>query len=407
MSKAQTEESPNGLQLNGKPTVAKMGKWPLYVALLFLLLLGGVLVYSVNFAHDQEEAVEAKRHEVSEEEKPIWLVDGSGLALDPKKDQQSGVIAPPQKKQEPIVIVQHDQKAQERANEEANNIRRVRLQAYVSALGAPLIAKKENRDTVSESNGNSGSASGGGKNEISAMPVGNEVYDPAADRDKEQFFERAKKDNAYQLDAQRTAGMPLELKTGAVVPGVLLTGINSDLPGNMIAQVSQNVFDTATGRNLLIPQGTKIYGVYDSRVVFGQERCLIAWNRLIFPDGSSVNLGAMPGADMSGMAGFNDETNNHYLRIFGSAFMMSLVTGSMAYAMDSANQNVGSNSSRNGTSMQDEMTSALAQQLGQATTQLLQKNLNIKPTLEIRPGYQFNIVITKDIAFRQPYQAWR
>ena len=84
---------------------------------------------------------------------------------------------------------------------------------------------------------------------------------------------------------------------------------------------------------------------------------------------------------------------------------MSLVTGGMAYAMDSANNNVGS--SDNGTSMQDEMTSALAAQLGQTTTTLLQKNLNIKPTLEVRPGYQFNIVVTKDIIFRRPYTRWR
>ena len=117
-----------------------------------------------------------------------------------------------------------------------------------------------------------------------------------------------------------------------------------------------------------------------------------------------MSIGAMPGADMAGMAGFADEVDNHYLRIFGSAVMMSLVTGGMAYAMDSANSKVGS--SDNGTSMQDEMTSALAAQLGQTTTTLLQKNLNIKPTLEVRPGYQFNIVVTKDLVFRQPYQAW-
>ena len=198
--------------------------------------------------------------------------------------------------------------------------------------------------------------------------------------------------------------MPLELKTGAVVPGVMLTGLNSDLPGNMIAQVSQNVFDTATGRNLLIPQGARLYGVYDSRVVYGQQRVLIAWNRIIFPDGSSMSIGAMPGADMAGMAGLTDKVDNHYLRIFGSAVMMSLVTGGMAYAMDSANNN---SSGENGTSMQDEMTSALAAQLGQTTTTLLQKNLNIKPTLEIRPGYQFNIVLTKDLVFREPYARWR
>ena len=116
----------------------------------------------------------------------------------------------------------------------------------------------------------------------------------------------------------------------------------------------------------------------------------------------------MPGADMGGMAGFNDDVNNHYMRIFGSAFMMSLVSGGMAYAMDGANNSLSdSTTTRNGTSMTSEMTAALAQQLGQTTTTLLQKNLSIKPTLEIRPGYQFNIVVTKDMVFRDAYTRWR
>ena len=172
----------------------------------------------------------------------------------------------------------------------------------------------------------------------------------------------------------------------------------------MIAQVAQNVYDTATGLNLLIPQGARLYGIYDSRVVYGQQRVLIAWNRLIFPDGSSISLGAMPGADMAGMAGFNDDVDNHYARIFGSALMMSLVSGGMAYALDGAND---STETDNGTRMTDEMTASLAQQLGQTTTTLLQRNLSIKPTLEIRPGYQFNIVVTKDVIFREPYTRWR
>ena len=111
-----------------------------------------------------------------------------------------------------------------------------------------------------------------------------------------------------------------------------------------------------------------------------------------------------PGADMVGMAGFNDRVNNHYLRIFGSALLMSLVSGGMAYAMDGMND---STETDNGTRMSDEMTAALAAQLGQTATTLLQRNLNIKPTLEIRPGYRFNIVVTRDVIFREPYTRWR
>jgi type IV secretion system protein VirB10 len=229
-------------------------------------------------------------------------------------------------------------------------------------------------------------------------------YDPSADKDKEGFFARAEKYTAWTLPHARTAGQPLEIKTGAVIPSVMVTGINSDLPGNIIAQVSQNVRDTATGRNILIPQGAKLFGTYDSRVVYGQERVLVAWNRIVFPDGSALTLGAMPGADMAGYSGYTDQVNNHYLRIFGSAVLMSLISGGMAYSMDSLDS--GSGDSDN-PSLQQEMGSALAAQLGQATLQLLQKNLNIKPTLEIKPGYQFNIVVTKDVVFQRPYAAWR
>ena len=310
-----------------------------------------------------------------------------------------------EEKPEPLVVVQREEKP----DPALEQLRRSRTQAALSALASPLVAKRVSdataRGAVQDNLGTAASGSGVPTSVTSATASAgsDNYYDPAADRDKEAFFERAQKDQ-WQLPERRTSGAPYELKTGAVIPGVMLTGVNSDLPGNMIAQVSQNVFDSATGLHLLIPQGTKIYGVYDSRVVYGQERVLIAWNRLIFPDGSSLTLGAMPGADMSGMAGLNDDVNNHYLRIFGSALMMSLVSGGMAYAMDGVNTGT---STDNGTTMQDEMTSALAAQLGQTTTTLLQKNLSIKPTLEIRPGYLFNIVVTKDMVFREPYTRWR
>lgn len=390
--------SPNRLELGGKPGTTSLSRWPIVAVCAVVAVLVAILIYSVqSYDPAKKSQEEAKKPEVQEEEKPVWLVEGSGLALDPKKERTSGVITPPaQEKPEPLVVVQRE----ERADPALVQIRQSRTQATLAALSAPLVVKRNSSDKQEASSPDSAA-----RIEPPSSPVpANSDYDPAADKDKEAFFERAQKDQ-WRLQERRTPGSPYELKTGAVIPGVMVTGINSDLPGNMIAQVTQNVFDSSTGRHLLIPQGTRLFGVYDSRVVYGQERVLIAWNRLIFPDGSSLTLGAMPGADMGGMAGFNDDVNNHYLRIFGSALLMSLVTGGMAYTMDSMNNNA--SRSQNGTSMQDEMTSALAQQLGQTTTTLLQKNLNIKPSLEIRPGYLFNIVVTKDIAFREPYSRWR
>ena len=132
---------------------------------------------------------------------------------------------------------------------------------------------------------------------------------------------------------------------------------------------------------------------------------LVAWNRIVFPDGSAVTLGAMPGADMAGNAGYTDEVNNHYFRIFGSAVLMSMITGGMSYSMDALNASGNSGQNNQAPTLQDEMGAALAAQLGQATLQLLQKNLNIKPTLEIRAGYQFNVIVTKDMVFQTPYKA--
>lgn len=397
------DSSPNGLDISPDPGTTRMRKWPLYAACGAALLLLAALIYSVSFSHrpaEQSAAVPEPEH--AEDVKPLVDAQGQGVA-----GPLPGATAPavsgaqketPDEKRPPVVVVQKSTAEEQRVEQ----LRRTRSQSYMSALSSPLVSVRRTA-APAQANAAAPAAVPGSSGQAGHIPP-SETYDPAADRDKEAFFDRARKDTSWQLAEQRTEGMPYELKTGSVVPGVMLTGVNSDLPGNMIAQVSQNIYDTATGRHLLIPQGSRLYGIYDSRVVYGQERVLIAWNRLIYPDGSSITLGAMPGADMGGMAGLNDQVNNHYLRIFGSALMMSLVSGGMAYAMDSTND---STETGNGTRMSDEMTSALAAQLGQATTTLLQRNLSIKPTLEIRPGYQFNIVVTKDIIFRQPYTRWR
>ncbi|MCT4625667.1 TrbI/VirB10 family protein [Halodesulfovibrio sp.] len=233
----------------------------------------------------------------------------------------------------------------------------------------------------------------------------NESYDPADQRDKETFLSsRSKGTTQWTLPHSRTAGSPFELKTGALIPGIMLSGINSDLPGQIIGQVSQNVYATANEQHLLIPQGSRMIGVYDSRIVTGQSRLLIAWNRIVFPDGSSITLGSMPGADIAGYSGVEDETNNHYLRIYGSAVIMSVLSGVSAYASDTFKSSTAQNDKP---SLQDELGSALASQLGQTSLKVLQKNLNIQPTLTIRPGSHFNMVVIKDIVFRAPYTNWR
>jgi type IV secretion system protein TrbI len=397
-----SEKSPNSLQ---RPEVRaeKMRKWPLYAGGLALLVLFCVLFYSVNFSHSPRKKEEKKAAAVSDQHS---LVDseGSGLAT-------GGGLAVPSPPQGGISGLP---KVAERTNEEkkedefSRNMRREKEQEFSRALKSPLIAKRPmdmNRQNAQQTTATRQQAAdtSGKKIDPSGLlaKTSDNAYDPAADRDKEEFSKRAERDQ-WLSPYTREAGNKFEIKTGTVIPGIMLTGINSDLPGSMIAQVSQNVYDTASGYQLLIPQGAKLYGVYDSRVIYGQSRVLIAWNRVIFPDGSAVTLGSMPGADMSGYAGFTDQVNNHYLRIFGSAMLMSLITGGTSYAVDSVSNS--NNSTAQTTTAQDSMAAALAAQLGQTTQMLLQKNLNIKPTLEIRPGYQFNVIVTKDVVFKEAYK---
>jgi type IV secretory pathway VirB10-like protein len=226
----------------------------------------------------------------------------------------------------------------------------------------------------------------------------------AEDKDKNNINQYANKSlgDRWQLDAKPEAPRsPYELRAGFVLPGTLISGINSQLPGQIMAQISQDVFDTATGKYKLFPQGSRLVGTYSSEVAYGQARVLVAWQRIIFPDGKAMDIGAMPGADGAGYGGFTDQVDNHYLRIFGSALLMSAITAGAAYSQQ--NQNTGTFYAPNA---QSTLSSALGQQLGQATVQMITKNMNIAPTLEIRPGYRFNILVTKDLTLSKPYEAF-
>lgn len=208
--------------------------------------------------------------------------------------------------------------------------------------------------------------------------------------------DRWKLDN--HVEAPRT---PYELRAGFVIPATMISGINSDLPGQIMAQVSQDVYDTATGKHKLIPQGARLVGTYSSDVAYGQKRILAAWQRIVFPDGKVLDVGAMPGADSAGYSGFTDKVNNHYLRIFGSAFLMSGITAGVTLSQDR-----GRNPTDNRVRASDALSESLGQQLGTVMAQMITKNMNIAPTNEIRPGYRFNVMVVRDLTFKSPYRAF-
>lgn len=257
--------------------------------------------------------------------------------------------------------------------------------------------------------------------QIRSMGVGGSGADPAAGmgaggapqllqtstgsggRNSMSQFGQGGQGDRWKLDSQPDAPRtPFELRAGFVVPATLISGINSDLPGQIMAQVAQDVYDTPIGKYLLIPQGSRLVGSYSSDVAFGQSRVLVAWQRIVFPDGKAMDIGAMPGGDSAGYAGFKDQVNNHYVRLFGSAFLMSGVAAGITY---SQRQNQTTNA-YGPPSASSALSEALGQQLGQVTAQLIAKNLSISPTLEIRPGYRFNVVVTKDMTFSKPYRSF-
>lgn len=193
-----------------------------------------------------------------------------------------------------------------------------------------------------------------------------------------------------------------ELKAGWNIPMVLECGINSDLPGQTCARVVENVYDSATGRFLLIPQGTKAVGTYDSRIAVGQSRLLVVWSRLIFPDGSSFVLQGMPGTDSAGNAGFDGDVNNHYGRIFIGAAALSLISAGVQ--LSQPQQSATANTAP---STQQTLAGALGQQLGQVSSAMINRNMQIQPTITQDPGYRFNITLTKDMLFPAPYRSGR
>lgn len=223
-------------------------------------------------------------------------------------------------------------------------------------------------------------------------------------REKAEFLRSAKLGAQEEVNEHlvRPSLSPYEVKAGSLVPAVLITQANSDLPGQLIAQVRENIFDSATGAHLLIPQGTRAIGAYDSVVAFGQERVLVAWQRLIFPEGSSLNLGSMPGTDIAGAAGFHDRVERDYLRIFGGAVLLSAISAGVQISQGTF---ASGNQATDTSDMREILAAALGQNLGNLGTEWARRNLNVQPTLEIRSGYRFNIAVMKDLVLPGPYPA--
>jgi type IV secretion system protein VirB10 len=179
---------------------------------------------------------------------------------------------------------------------------------------------------------------------------------------------------------------PYIIQAGTVIPAALITGIRSDLPGQITAQVTESVYDSPTGRTLLIPQGARLIGPYDSSVAFGQSRVLLVWTRLILPDGKSIMLERQPGADTEGYASLEDDIDTHWGSLFKAAVLSTLL---------SVGAEAGTSNS------EDNLAQAIRQgasnSVSQTGQQIIRRQLNIQPTLTIRPGFPVRVIVTRDL----------
>lgn len=210
------------------------------------------------------------------------------------------------------------------------------------------------------------------------------------------------KSSVYSTHLVRKEVSPYELLQGSVIPATLETGIKSDLPGEITAVVNQPVYNSVSGAYVLIPAGSKLVGTYQSKVIAGATRVGVAWTRILFPNGTYMQIGGMPGADSSGYSGLHDEVNDHTWTVFKNALLLSLIDVGMSVASPTSGTSTTGAMTGN-TALQDGEQS-LAQTFGQAEAQMMQQEINIAPTLTIRPGYAFNVMVTKDLVFPGPYR---
>jgi type IV secretion system protein VirB10 len=238
-----------------------------------------------------------------------------------------------------------------------------------------------------------------------AAPVAETDYEAQnAQTRKDAFLKAAQNRSAAEDYLHFTRDAPLsryEIKAGWEIPAVLEQSLNSDLPGELKALVTSNVYDTATGQYLLIPQGARLVGKYDSRVSYGQDGVQVAWSRIIFPDASSIDLDGMLGLDSHGNAGLRDQVDRHYKRLIGMSVLSSMFMAAFAIS-----QNRSQTILTYPTPGQAAET-AVGQDLSMTGAQMARSNMNVQPTIKVPAGYRFTVRVNRDILFEAPYEPTR
>lgn len=227
---------------------------------------------------------------------------------------------------------------------------------------------------------------------------------PGSEQDEKMDFlkDAGKEDRGYHPHIARPALSANEVKTGTYIPMALEQGINSDLPGQITARVTEAVYDSVSGCRMLIPAMAKVVGRYDSKVALGQGRMLVVWNSMIFPDGAELNLAGMQGYDTAGQAGLKSDVDNHYLRLIGLSFGMSMITAGVQLSIPQPNTT--SNGAAAPQTPSQIIAASLSQQYGQLGAQLISKYMAVQPTLRNFPGERFMLMVPHTVVFQK---VWR
>jgi type IV secretion system protein TrbI len=404
--------SPNSLELRGAPRAsARLSKKAAFIVITALALILCVIMLNVSKDPHRQSSSTADTQQKE-------LLPTLGAANTLERDVPELPIAPPPSPPPPMqppTTASAEQDSDEQARLADSDVPKF---AATTAAIKPDLAAAAGSNARDGSNSNTSAAPGEPSLTNTALNAANALPPPvrrmaealgaggsASGNDSdlnhqdEKIAFTAPAHKSFDLNGRVTPPRsPYEIKTGTVIPGILIDAMNSDLPGEIVAQVSQNVYDTATGSHLLIPQGTRIFGRYDSNVSYGQDRLLINWERLIYPNAATLELGGMSGHDAQGDAGFADQVDHHYLRIFGWALTTAVL--SAGYQLSQPQQ-----SSVLATPTSSQVIAAsVGQQASNLGTQIAQRNLQIQPTIRIRKGYRMLVMVNKDIVFPGSYQ---
>ena len=430
-------ESPSGLDLNpSPPPTARVSKKVGLVAIGIVLIVGTLVVYGLYTRKEQHtisrQATEEKHPEPARiaGDQVVREIAPPAVANPPSAPAARPELAQPGDLRPPSITQRRD--GQGRASTTRNYAsgdaelspeERLRLAAFreeqqaiasPTAIGgnSPLsagIPSAPGSDPLQQYGALASVLSSIGKQN----PTGQDVQSASSSGQTGSAYEgqngQSQKDSFLQRTRGRTIDNYLkstrtdplsryEIKAGWDIPATLEQAIDSDLPGDVKALVRSNVYDTATGKYLLIPQGARLLGTYNSVISYGQARVQVAWTRIIFPDGSSINLDSMSGHDDEGRAGFHDQVNNHYARLVGFAVLTSAFAAGLEL------------SQRQNTSLLTTPTAgqtasaAVGQQLTELGAEVTRRNLNIQPTIKIRVGYKFTVRVNRDMLFDAPYK---